>query len=118
MSLSYHLRALQSRYRRQAPRVEFNRYRRGHDAGQTDFSSFNDKPGKFEEYDPVRSIGYQASPQYEPPDFSNDPGFHRTTPPERFRLPNETAGIHQTPVDYDTMLITNAIHFTMSFCGR
>ena len=109
MSLSYQLRAMFSRYRRQTPHVQPNRYRRGHDAGQAGFPNFNDKPGKFEEYDPVRSIGYPASPQYKPPDSSHDPGFCGTTPPERFWLPNETAGTQETPVDYDTMLLMDAM---------
>ncbi len=110
MSLSYQLRSMLSRYRRQTPRVQPNRYRRGDDAGHFRApGTAGPGPGHFDEYDPVRSIGYPASPQYEALDSSHDPDFRGTTPPERFRLPDDTAGIRETPVDYDTMLITDAM---------
>jgi hypothetical protein len=85
-------------------------YRRSQQyAEPSPISSPQGRSPRADEYDPVHSMGYPASPHYEQPDVADDPGCHGITPPERFWLPNEPVGIHERPVNYDAMLISDAI---------
>ena len=54
-------------------------------------------------------MGYAALPHYEQPDVDDDPDCHGTIPLEQFRLPHEPVGIRERPVNYDAMLISDAI---------
>lgn len=118
MSIPGPLRDSLSRYRKKkhlsldsrVPGVGAMRYRRSYNRAPAGLQGYaHGRPAHADEYDPVESIEYPTSPSYEPPDFADGPGCCGTTPPERFLLPNETAGIQEKPVDYDTMLITDAI---------
>ncbi len=118
MSIPGPLRDSLSRYRKKkhlsldarVPGVGAMRYRRSYNRAPAGLQGYaHGRLANAEEYDPVESVGYPTAPGYEPPDFADCHDCLGTTPPERFWLPNETAGIHEKPVSYDAMLITNAI---------